>query len=630
MTTFLSQLKQQAHSQESTISPMVWANAKYLSQLFDESSEEFQFLTALTTFELERGNTCVNIQSVTNPRQWPNHPLSQFNINLTDSLQYLEKKQGQWLQQHYVAPLRSYRGRLYLDKQFQLERQVASWICDKIDVGMVASLDYQQIEALSDRYFAFNKGETLSVDWQKVAAVMALTRKFTVITGGPGTGKTTTVTRMLAMLFESPKAWGFASTPKVVLAAPTGKAKNRMAESIRNQLEITNGAMALPAPVEIKDALRIEPQTIHRLIQVNPTKEHPRFNKYNKLDCDICIIDEGSMIDLERIDALMNALPSSSSLIILADKDQLASVDAGAVIANLCTPILPLDGLAKSIGVSGHSRELLERTAGASFEPWLRNDNIALSNHVISLQKSHRFNEQTGIGILANSVNNADVIGAKRAFSEFDDVNWVSNAGTGDLYATGIEQYESYHNLVKTASPEVAFKLLGKQIILTSKRQGKGSSKALNNAISRHYSDGQSEPWFHGMPVMITENAYRVGLFNGDIGLVLPDANGTLKACFQNEDGVLRYFSKHRLPAFSTAYALTIHKSQGSEWDNVIVALSSNLNLENKELLYTGLTRAKNVFTLISSEEAMASAIRRKSQRSSGLFEEIESRTKHG
>ncbi|WP_196160788.1 exodeoxyribonuclease V subunit alpha [Reinekea sp. G2M2-21] len=620
--SLLNTLKQMAHSPDSLITPLVWSNTKYLSQIVEDNSDEFLFLVALATYELAKGNTCVNVRVITGPRHWPNHPMSQLNIRIDDALGYLEAKQSEWLEAFYVTPLRYHRGRLYLDRQFQLERKLAKWISTRISEGALASIDLMSVKTLSDRYFAFNQPD--SVDWQKAAAVMGLTRKFTIITGGPGTGKTTTVTRMLSMVFEAPQLFGFAGEPKVVLAAPTGKAKNRMAESIQSQLCITEGPMALPVNDRIKEKLSVEVQTIHRLLQVNPTKEQPHFNAFNKLDCDLCVVDEGSMIDLEMACQLVDALPEKARLIVLADKDQLASVDAGAVISELFTPITPINDHQKSIGLSGATREIVESCLDCSIAPWLKNESIPLANHVISLQKSHRFNESTGIGVLAASINQADSVTAKSVFDEYRDVNWHLADDLARLRQIAVNHFEDYHRrIADSANPETAFNCLGEQVILTSVKKGPFGSTSINRDIVQYF--GQSGmSWYLGMPVMITENAYKTGLFNGDIGVVLPDEQGNLKACFQAPDGSYRFLSRHRLPAWEVSYALTIHKSQGSEWSSVIVILSDNANLETKELLYTGLTRAKSTFQLISSEIALSKAIRRRSLRSSGLFEEVE------
>jgi exodeoxyribonuclease V alpha subunit len=622
MNTIIGKLKSLSRDKNSNISHHVWATTKYLSDLFANHDDEFLGAIALAAYELEQGHTCVHLPSLMNPVVWSLHALHGVIPSTDKLINYVEAKTPEWLANNFVAPVRIKRNHLYLDRQYQNEQYLAQWVADRVKHGLVEGLDLGKVVKVAEKYFSINRAE--AIDWQQTAAVMALTHRFCVITGGPGTGKTTTVTRLMAMAIEEWAAFGFTKAPKIVLAAPTGKAKNRMAESISGQIALVDGDFALPMDANMKSLIPVETKTIHRLLGVNPTIEEPRYNEHNKLDCDICIIDEGSMVDLERIVSLVKALPLNARLIILADKDQLASVDAGAIIAELCSSIVDTDS-GKSIGVSGQTRSILERVAGGPIENFIKNDTIEIANHIICLQKSHRFNDGTGIGKLAKAIKEGNAKVALSALIENDDLEWHDTLGAqsiDDMVHRLVGTYATYLDLIaRTQCPLECFAQLKKQVVLSSLRRGMTGAMNLNRRIANIASSVEPD-WYKGMPIIIAENAYQVKLFNGDIGIVLEDANGELKACFEDGEGGYRYISKHRLPTWDLAYVLTIHKSQGSEWHHVSMVLNGNSPVETKELIYTGLTRTMRTFELFSGENTFSKSIRKRSDRHSGLFVE--------
>jgi exodeoxyribonuclease V alpha subunit len=502
-------------------------------------------------------------------------------------------------------------------------------ICEWLDIVDSEGIDWSAvISALETPAKSSCLLETLIPDshclnGQKVAVASAMQQKFSVITGGPGTGKTTTVTKLLAALIwaEAPKK------PHIALVAPTGKAAARLSESIAQAVE------QLPIDPQIKAAIPIQASTLHRLLGAISGSAEFRHNAANPLHLDVLVVDEASMVDLPLLYKLLTALPVHAKLILLGDKDQLASVEAGGVLGDLCSFL--------SFGQSQqHAQRLVELTGHTPLLSQVQKAVPAIADSVSLLSKSYRFHARSGIGVLARAVNNSDITAMNRV---------LDTAQFGDISASNLSQ-ESYNQALtlicrdygeylKLASESVqdqesevarAKKVLAslqETQVLVAMREGNFGVNTINERIEtllirRGSLRTQGELWYHGRPVMVNRNDHNIGLFNGDIGVCLRDAGGRLKVYFDQGNGDVRGILPSRVPSHETVYAMTIHKSQGSEFKKVWMLLPDSINpLLTKELIYTGITRAKQHLHLLADRDVLQRAICVKTERISGLVD---------
>ena len=511
--------------------------------------------------------------------------------------------------------------RLYLRRYWQAESGVAAHLRQRLGQPLaVADELAEQLAAL----FAGNQREGDDPDWQRVACALALRQRLTIISGGPGTGKTTTVTRLLALLQQQSLARD-GEALRIRLAAPTGKAAARLSESIAGAV----GRLEVPATV--RDAIPQEAQTLHRLLGARPDTRHFRHHAEAPLSLDLLVVDEASMVDLEMMAALLEAMPADARLILLGDKDQLASVEAGSVLGDLCAGA----GVGDGVGYSEPLRDYLQAVAG---EP-LRSatETNPLADHVAMLRKSFRFRADSGIGALARAANAGDGRGFVQALKGgFEDL------ATLDIDATAFERVivagyrELFEALRAGASPSAILALQSRFQVLCALRRGPWGVEGLNERIARAlWQQGwisRTDGWFAGRPVMVTHNDPQLGLYNGDLGLTLPDEGGRLRVCFPQGDGV-RQVLPSRLDAAATAFAMTVHKSQGSEFEHVLFALPARANpIVTRELIYTGITRARSRLTLAlaqpqsrggSDERMLRDAVARRVVRDSAIAERL-------
>jgi exodeoxyribonuclease V alpha subunit len=430
-------------------------------------------------------------------------------------------------------------------------------------------------------------------DLQRLAADIALHRGFSVISGGPGTGKTFTVAKILALLLEQAGENGL----DIALTAPTGKATARLRESIKNSKE------GLDCAPEIKASIPHESFTIHRLLGPLYGTKRFRFNSANPLPYDVVVVDEASMIDLPLMAKLVEALPERSRLILLGDKDQLASVEPGAVFGDICD--------------SGST----------------------LADSIVLLQRNYRFNPQSGIAALAREINQGNAQGAIRILQEdqYTDVSWRPTPAADALaYALEERVLDSYRSFLKADSPEEAFRMFNRYHILCALRYGPYGILTVNGMIEsmcrRSGLIRQRGKWYKGQPVMVTANDYHLKLYNGDVGILFPDpeAGGALRAHFSTESGKFRRILPTRLSACESAYAITVHKSQGSEFDHVLVLLPDRDSpVVTRELIYTAITRAKKSVEIWGAEESLYEAVAKRRERKSGLREALEGSEKN-
>jgi len=534
-----------------------------------------------------------------------------------------------------AAPLVLDAGWLYLRRFWRNEASVAAGIAARLDTLPVPDELRQELDRL---FVADGDGP----DWQKIACAIAVRGSFAVITGGPGTGKTTTVVRLLGLLQILALRTG-APRLRVRLAAPTGKAAARLNASIAGQIE------RLDVDDAIKQAIPAEVTTLHRLLGSRPDSRAFRHDRDNPLHLDVLVIDEASMIDLEMMAATLDALPAGARLVLLGDKDQLSSVEAGAVLGDLCAR-------ADRGHYDGATRDWLARTCGVDVTPWVGGDDARpLDQHVAMLRRSRRFGSEGGIGALAAAINAGDVASVRQVFERAPaDIAAMPGtpAGIATLAIDGrgdAPGYAHYLRAIETTrpaadAPDEAFSAWGTASLqayarfqlLCAVRHGEAGVVKQNARIAQGLFDrgliDDVDGWYEGRSVMVTRNDYALGLMNGDVGVTLwiRDGQGgmALRVAFSvmDEGGGerIRFVVPSRLAAVETVYAMTVHKSQGSEFEHTALALPPEPSpVLTRELVYTGVTRARSHFTLLAAADILGYAVQRKTQRASGLLRRL-------
>jgi exodeoxyribonuclease V alpha subunit len=537
-----------------------------------------------------------------------------------------------------VADGDGHRARLYLGKYWHFEAAVASALHSRMQPA--ADLDPARLADGLERLFPPAPGDVVDEpDWQRIAAAVAVSRRFAVISGGPGTGKTTTVVKVLALLLQQ------APDLRIALAAPTGKAAARLTESIAGGKQRIAAATTArdSAAADVLARIPEQAQTIHRLLGYGADGLFHR-DADNPLPVDCLVVDEASMIDLPLMARLLAALPATARLVLLGDRDQLASVEAGNVLGDITGRGQPiryapeqLDLLARVGAAPAH---LLAAAAGPRLEDPGRTELPAAASEppaasaVALLRKSWRFGADSGIGALARAVNAGDGDESLRLLDDHGHSDIARLVPPADsLHPACIDwAVERFAPVLNAAGPECALDLLDRARMLAALHRGPYGVETLNARIAaRLHAErpalsgaGSPEAHHHGMPVMITANDYEVGLYNGDVGLFWQDADGRLRAHFRAADGSLRTLSVRQLPPHVCAYALTVHKSQGSEFDEVLLVLPPEPHpLATRELLYTAVTRARKRVTVHAGEAVLRCACNARVHRTSALAERL-------
>ncbi|WKJ90956.1 exodeoxyribonuclease V subunit alpha [Methylomonas montana] len=464
-----------------------------------------------------------------------------------------------------VTPLVVEADRLYLHRYWQYEQRLAK----QIKAISRQNFSVADLDKTLTGYFPSSDDE---IDWQKQAAKCAASQALTIITGGPGTGKTTTVLKILALLLET------AEQPlHIALAAPTGKAAMRLQESI------AGNKADLPCPPELKAQIPEKAGTLHRLLGAMPPSPYFKHHAENPLPYDVLVVDETSMVDLALMSKLVDSLKPGSRLILLGDKDQLASVESGSVLADLSS---------------------------------------GLPAQTIELQKSHRF--QGHIKALADTVNQQQ---AELAWQLLQDHSQPTYLLKDDPIDFIVENYLAYLQLMADGADfSSIFAAFNRFQVLCANQRGHHSVGDINHRVEQELVKRNkiksSNQWYAGRPIMIAANHAGMQLYNGDIGLCLSDVEneGQLRVFFPRGDGSIKKLRPGRLPACETVFAMTIHKSQGSEFESVLIMLPDKINpVLSKELLYTAITRARKTVAIATHQAILTATIGHKVLRDSGL-----------
>lgn len=679
--------------------------AHLIRELSEEQGERpiplVLLLAALTSHQVGRGHVCIDLGSLLadagNTLSLP--PEEQVRDTLSDSVaaepdrlkpsdllarvtlsdcQSALKKACAVSNGSHTSPLVLNENRLYLRRLWRYEQRIAQGIRQRL------ALPSPLADPASDSAgtLASALGQLFQspepVDYQKLACALAARNRFAVITGGPGTGKTTTVVNLLAALqaVAGQSAVRAGRKYRIRLAAPTGKAAARLNESIGGAVSRLPLA-GLPGKVTLSD-IPTRVTTLHRLLGSRPDTRTFRHNRDNPLLMDILVIDEASMVDVDLMASVFDALPANAQLILLGDKDQLASVDAGAVLGELCQRALEAH-------YTPETAQWLATITGSHIpDSLVDKKGQPMDQAVAMLRKSYRFREDSGIRAFAEAVNtNALDSVMLRQIREavFDDVILLNGQtrkpdpeDTLDLVCrhaiTGSPEafrnagqdrevnghrlpppvgYRHYlermrnHGLTET-SPREHWDAMAVQVlnafndfqVLCALRKGPWGVEGLNDRIARQLLAEKlitrAEGWYPGRPVLITGNDYNLGLMNGDIGITLSvpwdrtdagDPGYTLRVAFPDDDGPggIRWISPSRLQQLETVYAMTVHKSQGSEFNHTCLVLPDRLSpVLTRELIYTGITRARNWFSLITGDaRILQEAVGQQVVRASGL-----------
>ena len=519
------------------------------------------------------------------------------------------------------APLVLENGLLYLRRYREYERRLAAGL-QRIAAHAPVATDIAALAPL----FAALFPQAHDQDAQARAAALALLRSLLLVTGGPGTGKTTTIARLLLLLVAQAQHTG-ARTPRIALAAPTGRAAERMAESLgRAMLDMRAilEASAIPGiDTTWCDALPQSASTLHRLLGTIADSPRFRHDADNPLPFDVVVVDEASMVDLPLMCKLVEAVAGGARLVLLGDRDQLPSVEAGDVLAAI------VDAAGDDAGVP---RELAPALASLLGDVAVSDTAAtALAGHRVHLQRGYRQSDALELAPLAAAVRDGDA----------DHALDLLRGGT----LAGVHFHEGLHDplggptreallapwreLACAHDPQAALAIAARVRLLTALRDGPQGAIGLNARIEEVLAGAQRATYFHGRLLLVTENSYRHGLFNGDIGVCLrPEGSplggrgddGTTIAWFAGGSDGVRSFHPAALPAHTGAFAMTVHKAQGSEFDTVWLLLPrQDARTLSRELVYTAMTRARHALHVCAGPTQLRDALARHAMRISGL-----------
>ncbi len=515
-------------------------------------------------------------------------------------------------------PLRLEGSVIYLDRLWADEQLVAADLVARA-ARSVAPVGLALLAAGLDGFF--DPDADPDPDLQRMAAATAVLRHLTVIAGGPGTGKTTTVARVLALIDAQAAAAG-ERAPLVALAAPTGKAAARLEEAVRTTAaEMTLDDVARARLLEVRGV------TLHRLLGRNPGN-HTRFrhNRRNRLAHDVVVVDETSMVSLSMMARLLEAVRPDARLILVGDPEQLASVEAGSVLGDIVGPA------ARGLRMRPAARAELGQVAGQAVPATDPPGDAVIGDGIVVLRRIHRFSGTIARLAEAIEAGDSDRVMEVLGGANDDDVQWVSSdaadpaaaAALATVRAIAVETGRHVIDAARAGDASAAITALGDFRLLCAHRRGPQGVATWMQQVEnwlRADVDGFSTgtTWYVGRPLLVTENDYSLELYNGDTGVVIEREGGRLVAAFDRGGQVIDV-SPTRLAAVDTVYAMTVHKSQGSQFDTVVFLLPDAASpILTRELLYTAVTRARKRLIVIGTEASLRAAVERPIARASGL-----------
>jgi len=577
--------------------------ARALAELVPDTPEPVLLAAALVSAAAREGHSCVSLAALAAARARAAGDLAPGPE--PPALAALLEASALVSDGTRATPLVLDRGRVYLHRHWADERALAAALRQRASASpppLAAAPARNSLQRL------FGPPPRGGPDGQRVAAVLAALRPLTVITGGPGTGKTSTVVRVIALLIEQSFAQGL-PPPRVALLAPTGKAAARLAEAVRVARRV------LPVAEAVRAAIPDSAATLHRALGLGGASSRPRAAP---LAADVVVVDEASMVDLSLMRRLVAAVLPAARLILLGDRHQLASVEAGAVLADLSGP---------------PSRppysERLARAALATFGEALPGSGDGpggLADSLVELTASHRFAEHGGIGRLAAAILAGDGDAAVAACEDAAvTLAPAAAAGPGPGFARCI--VEGFTPYLGAPDPAEALAALGRFRVLAAHRRGPAGVAGLvariegDLGVTRRSRPGGDD--YHRRPVLVTENDPGLALWNGDVGVTwAPQPDQPARVWLAGAAGAPRALSPSRLPAHEPAFAMSVHRSQGSELDAVVVVLPEpGSPLLTRELVYTAVTRARSRVTLFGGEASLRAAVARRIARATGLAE---------
>ncbi|WP_234571742.1 exodeoxyribonuclease V subunit alpha [Rhodohalobacter sp. 614A] len=578
---------------------------RFLKKEFGEFSDEIRMSLVFLSLFIKAGHTCLPMDK--SPVEWieilgldvdgkSHFPTKKIELQILKSSS-LVGSEGD------MNPLILTDNHVTFRRYFFYEQTVRQWINRIISNKYITDIDGISLRFLHNLFTEEAEG----VDWQKVAAALSLIKPFLIISGGPGTGKTTTVAQVLALHQRLSK-----KRLNIALAAPTGKAAGRMGEALNRELEKLN-----LSPEELSHFPR-EAKTVHRLLSGTESKGLLPPIEKKLLHHDLIIIDEASMMDLSLMYRLVNHLSDHTKLILLGDKDQLASVEAGAVFADLCQK--------EKNGFLPETIQTLKRLGITNELP--EDTESDMSDSIVYLTKSYRFDETSGIGRLADLVKSQNQKGEEAAsiFNQYSDLNYQAFSYQKEDIQLILEDLKTkVQKCSKIKKYDELLSFWKESIWLMVLRRGLTGSERLNRLIEERLAAERivqmDAGWYHGRPIMITQNDYNLGIFNGDLGVAMMDEDESIWV-YVESGSETRRFKPQRLSHYDPAFFLTVHKSQGSEFDQVNLLLpQADTPILTKELIYTAITRARKEFSLYGDLDLFEQGIKRETLRFTGLKE---------
>lgn len=541
--------------------------ARALGRMTSSPNPDVELAIALTSRNVRRGHTCFPV-GMSAADIWPRDAVPPDA--LPDTEHWKDALTNSRLTQEGPLVLDSV-GRLYLRRYWQLEQDIAEELAARSAIPPATTGD---LDASLGRLFPGAPDSP-----QRRAAHNALNHRVSLLCGGPGTGKTTTVAAIAALIIEA-RLLETGTLPRVALLAPTGKSAARLGEAVRE------AKSRIQASAEVLEQIPEQAMTMHRALGMQREGMRFRRNADFPLEADVVVVDEASMIDLGLMRQLLHATSREATLLIVGDPDQLTSVEAGSVLRDLVS---------------------------ASTETWWH-------GRVSHLSKTYRYDEKQALGQLVAAIRNGEAatVAALLEDEEADDVAWVSLEG---LQPELDRAAKHWCNVLRTRKPEEHFELRSGFVVLSPFRRGPVGTRQLSAAI-RDRLLGLDGSALDTTPIIIEENSHELRVYNGDFAMLVDGEPRT--AVVQSDPGEPRRIAEARLPRFSDAFALSVHKAQGSEFDEVLIVLpEQDAPMLTRELLYTAVSRARKRVRLVGPQSTVAAALARRAQRHSGLQDAI-------